>query len=325
MPYLDENGLKLFWAKSKAAFANDASITTDATTGSIALKTKDGDTLSTATIPAATASAAGVMTKADKAKLDGIAEGATKDVVSDVAITIKQAGVAKGSFTLNQSSAATIELSDSSYTLPAATASTIGGVKVGKNLSVTADGTLSADAQQYTLPTASATTLGGVKVGENLSIASGVLSATDTTYSAATASTLGLVKVGSNLSISNGVLSLKSGASLGAATAATATAGNNSTLVATTAFVTTAISNAAVGAATFQGTTTAESDFSGAAYKKGWYWVCAGSFIFGDNTCEAGDMVFAVSDKGSAYSASDFNVVQANITSIPTSYIEALS
>lgn len=45
----------------------------------------------------------------------------------------------------------------------------------------------------YTLPTASAETLGGVKVGTNLSIEDGVLSATDTTYSEATSSAAGLM------------------------------------------------------------------------------------------------------------------------------------
>jgi len=45
---------------------------------------------------------------------------------------------------------------------------------------------IAVSANNYSLPTASATTLGGVKVGTNLSISSGVLSATDTntTYSA---------------------------------------------------------------------------------------------------------------------------------------------
>lgn len=50
------------------------------------------------------------------------------------------------------------------------------------------------ESKEYTLPTASAVTLGGVKVGTNLSIdANGVLSATDTTYSDATASVSGLM------------------------------------------------------------------------------------------------------------------------------------
>ena len=122
----------------------------------------------------ATTSAAGLMSAADKTKLDGIATGANK------------------------------------YSLPTASASTLGGVKVGTNLSISsgvlsatdttysaattsAAGLMSAadktkldgiatNANKYSLPTASASTLGGVKVGTNLSISSGVLSATNTTY-----------------------------------------------------------------------------------------------------------------------------------------------
>lgn len=65
----------------------------------------------------------------------------------------------------------------SAYVLPTASAETLGGVKVGDNLTI-ADGVLSAPAPTpaYVLPTASAETLGGVKVGSGLSIADGVLS-----------------------------------------------------------------------------------------------------------------------------------------------------
>ena len=56
------------------------------------------------------------------------------------------------------------------YTLPAATATTLGGVKVGTGLNITPDGTLSA-AEQYALPAATADQLGGVKVGDYLDIA----------------------------------------------------------------------------------------------------------------------------------------------------------
>lgn len=63
------------------------------------------------------------------------------------------------------------------YTLPTASAETLGGVKVGDNLTI-ADGVLSAPAPTpaYVLPTASDETLGGVKVGSGLSIEDGVLS-----------------------------------------------------------------------------------------------------------------------------------------------------
>ncbi len=65
------------------------------------------------------------------------------------------------------------------YTLPTAAAGTLGGIKVGANLSIDADGILSANAGGYTLPAADATTLGGIKVGSGLSIdGNGVLTAT---------------------------------------------------------------------------------------------------------------------------------------------------
>lgn len=52
---------------------------------------------------------------------------------------------------------------------------------------------IASEANNYSLPTASSSTLGGVKVGTNLSISNGVLSATDTTYNVATTSANGLM------------------------------------------------------------------------------------------------------------------------------------
>ena len=56
-----------------------------------------------------------------------------------------------------------------SYTLPVATDTVLGGVKQGANVNIAADGTISV-AAPYTLPIAGAA-LGGVKVGSNLGIA----------------------------------------------------------------------------------------------------------------------------------------------------------
>lgn len=70
------------------------------------------------------------------------------------------------------------------YHLPIASVTTLGGIKVGNNLTIEEDGTLNAESTEYTLPTASADTLGGVKVGSNLTISDGVLSVpVDTTLS----------------------------------------------------------------------------------------------------------------------------------------------
>lgn len=115
-----------------------------------------------------------------------------------------------------------IEENANNYTLPTASSTTLGGIKVGTNLSIS-DGVLSAtdttystattsaeglmsaadktkldsieeDANNYSLPTASDTTLGGVKVGENLTIDDdGVLSAVAKAYDVATTTTDGLM------------------------------------------------------------------------------------------------------------------------------------
>ena len=55
------------------------------------------------------------------------------------------------------------------YTLPTATSTNLGGIKVGDNLTIDADGTLSG-AAPYALPAATTSTLGGVKAGSNLTV-----------------------------------------------------------------------------------------------------------------------------------------------------------
>lgn len=85
----------------------------------------------------------------------------------------------------------------STYSLPTASATTLGGIKVGDNLTIDDNGVLSSVAEPYTLPQASDTVLGGIKVGENLSITEdGTLSATGgiTEIPQANATTLGAVK-----------------------------------------------------------------------------------------------------------------------------------
>jgi hypothetical protein len=62
------------------------------------------------------------------------------------------------------------------YSLPTASASTLGGIKVGTNLSIDSNGVLSG-ISSYSLPTATASELGGVKVGSGLTITNGILSA----------------------------------------------------------------------------------------------------------------------------------------------------
>ena len=93
----------------------------------------------------------------------------------------------------------------SAYTLPTASASTLGGIKVGTGLSINTSGVLS---NSYTLPNATSSVLGGVKIGSNITVSSGTISltkanvtsalgytppTTNTTYSVATTSANGLM------------------------------------------------------------------------------------------------------------------------------------
>ena len=103
-----------------------------------------------------------------------------------------------------------ISAAPSGYTLPAATGATLGGVIIGAGLSVSNTGVLSSNVQS--LPVASATVLGGIKIGSGLAIDSstGIASVDLPT---ASATVLGGVKVGSGLSIdSSGVLSTSASA-----------------------------------------------------------------------------------------------------------------
>ena len=114
---------------------------------------------------AATTSAAGLMSATDKTKLDGIAEGATAvtvdstisssstNPVENQAIYTALAGkvdteTGKGLSTndyttTEKTKLAGIEDGANNYTLPAATTSALGGVKVGTNLAVDANGVIS--------------------------------------------------------------------------------------------------------------------------------------------------------------------------------------
>lgn len=89
------------------------------------------------------------------------------------------------------------------YVLPVASDTEIGGVKIGRGMSITDDGELVVDT--YELPISSATKIGGVKIGRNLSITkNGVLSAADPIkyiLPIASSTELGGVKIGKNIKI----------------------------------------------------------------------------------------------------------------------------
>ena len=69
-----------------------------------------------------------------------------------------------------------IDTDERNYHLPIASATTLGGIKVGRNLNIEDDGTLNAESTEYQLPAATSSTLGGIKIGSGLSISNGTAS-----------------------------------------------------------------------------------------------------------------------------------------------------
>ena len=184
---------------------------TGATTG-----TWNGSAAKTVNIPTysnASTSSAGLMSTSDKSKLNGIASGAevNQNAFSNVVVgsTTIAADSKTDTLTLTAGSnitltpnatndSITISASGSSYSLPLASNSTRGGIKLSSStqggtpngITTTSGRTYAVQVNsseqavvnvpwtdtKYTLPTASASTLGGVKVGNGLSISNGVLS-----------------------------------------------------------------------------------------------------------------------------------------------------
>lgn len=123
------------------------------------------------------------------------------DITAVVAGNGLTGGATSGSATLNVVGGTGLTANANDIALNVATASALGGVKIGSRISISA-GVISADVQSdnnftntlktkldgiasgannYSLPTATGSVLGGVKVGSNLTISNGVLSGTPNT------------------------------------------------------------------------------------------------------------------------------------------------
>ena len=83
------------------------------------------------------------------------------------------------------------------------------------------------------------------------------------------------------------------------------------------------IQTAITGAVAYQGI--APTTFAPTNYKAGWYWIVGTAGTYCGQVCEAGDMIFCKT-AGTAYSASDFDIVQTNldITSITNGEIDTI-
>jgi hypothetical protein len=142
---------------------NISGTTNLSTTPAATTVTVGSSTGASAVLAAATDSVAGVMTAADKAKLDGIAAGATANLGTITDVTATAPLASSGGTTPN-------------LTIDAATTSAAGSMSAADKTKL--DG-IEAGANNYILPTATGVDLGGVKIGAGLSIdGGGVVTAT---------------------------------------------------------------------------------------------------------------------------------------------------
>lgn len=135
--------------------------------------------------------------------------------------------------------------SGGNYTLPTASGTVLGGVKVGSGLTINTSGVLSADVTSSTLTAYAKTTdLAAVaKSGSYNDLSNKPTIPAAYTLPNATSSTLGGVKVGSNISVSNGTISVTK-SNVTSALGYTPATTNNASFTGTTMVQTLTVSNA---------------------------------------------------------------------------------
>jgi hypothetical protein len=102
--------------------------------------------------------------------------------------TLAASGATAGTYTsvtVDTKGRVTSGTNPAGYSLPTATASVLGGIKIGSGLTIDGAGVVTA-AGTYTLPNATTSTLGGVIVGSGLSVSSGTVSANVTSVAGRT-------------------------------------------------------------------------------------------------------------------------------------------
>ena len=178
-------------------------------TGAIVLSASDISGLSAVATSGAYASLTGLPTippaftlaPAASGVLGGVKPSSTIAVAGDGTASLAQNGATSGQVPQWNGSTwlpATVTTGGTTYTLPTASASVLGGIKIGAGLSIAGDGTVSSSGASYTLPPATVSVLGGVKPGANIAVAGDGTISTAAPYSltsAGIASALGFAPV----------------------------------------------------------------------------------------------------------------------------------
>lgn len=218
----------------------------------------------------------------------------------------------------------------------------------GISITGTASAITIANTYSYTLPQATDSTLGGVKVAEVVTgsdtqglnyvvkIASGV-GADDGKLGIETATTshAGVMSPAMVTTLNNAA-PVASPALTGTPTAPTAATSTNTTQIATTAFVHAAIENADIGGKTYQGNIDAENSATGKralkdikTFKQGQYFTVSSAFTFADGSWALGigDMLFVKENYTWAsgnVDGSKFAAVQGNNDYLTNSELDAI-
>ena len=177
--------LPIATANDLGGFKVGTNLTINSTTG--VLDATDTNT----TYSVVTTSVDGLMSSTDKTKLDGVAASANNYSLP-IATANALGGFKVGTNLTINSTTGVLDATDTNTTYSVATTSADGLMSSSDKTKLDSVAT---SANNYSLPTASSSVLGGIKVGANLSINNGVLDATDTdtTYSVATTSANGLM------------------------------------------------------------------------------------------------------------------------------------
>ena len=176
--------------------------------------------------------------------------------------------------------------------------------------------------KNYTLPAASGTTLGGVKSGGDVTITNGTITVNDDSHSHVIANVDGLQTA------LNAKAPLASPTLTGTPKAPTAASGTNTTQIATTAFVQAAVESkmAAADAMRYKGTLGTGGTITAlpASHKVGDAYKVITAGTYAGQKCEVGDMVICVT-AGSTANNAHWTVVQANVDGAVTGPASAVS
>ena len=261
---------------------------------------------------------------------------------ADVTVTASDIGVAAGA-EVNQNAFSNVKVG--STTVAADTKTDTLELVAGSNITLTPDATNDkvtiASTDTNTTYTLTQDTTDGHKLTFTPSSGSAVtitIPDNDTKALGSMTGTLGVAHGGTGVTTlgagvvyhsanGTGALSIATAANLVSALGTTAVnratadaSGNN---IANTYATKTELGTATAGALQYKGTVDAESTITGAAYKKGWYYVVSTAGTYLGKVCEVGDMLIAKQDKTST-PANDWDAVQSNIEVLSNSEIDAL-